>query len=69
LRQLSTFRSSPQNEGKPFFIGLNGVQGKSYPQINLFFFPIASPKRPASFPLSNSNTQILYPILNFKHPY
>ncbi|PMD20076.1 P-loop containing nucleoside triphosphate hydrolase protein [Hyaloscypha hepaticicola] len=27
LRQLSAFRSSPQHEDKPFFIGLNGVQG------------------------------------------
>jgi hypothetical protein len=61
LRQLSAFRSSPQHEGKPFFIGLNGVQGKSYPQISLFFFSIASPKSPASFPLSNSNTQLFSP--------
>ena len=61
LRQLSAFRSSPQHEGKPFFIGLNGVQGEPYLQINLFFFPIASPKSPASFPLLNSNTQLFTP--------
>lgn len=68
LRQLSAFRSSPQHEGQPFFIGLNGVQGKPNSQTNLLFFPIASPKSPACFPLSNSNTQLLHPILNFKQP-
>jgi hypothetical protein len=61
LRQLSAFRSSPQHEGKPFFIGLNGVQGKPYPQINLFPPPIASPKATAPIPLLNSNTQLFTP--------
>jgi hypothetical protein len=67
LRQLSAFRSSPQHQGQPFFIGLNGVQGRPNSQINLFFFPIANPESPACFPLSSSNI-LLHPILNSKQP-
>jgi hypothetical protein len=59
LRQLSAFRSSPQHEGKPFFIGLNGVQGEPNLQMNLFLFPIASPKAPNPLLLFLSRIQIL----------